>query len=175
MTVSYFARPLLTLGRHMPVSDLTLPVSKRLPNTLRRSFYFAALPTICLLVYWALGETGLIIFALTAPIFFALYCGSKPYAQQAETGQADGLAAAQEQLETCINDMLFSARSVEHLRCSVSRLMTLRMSHTDLDPRSFTRFKIACNFAIPTACAARTSYFKAVLCIGRSRLRQAKT
>ena len=28
-----------------------------------RSFYFAALPTICLLVYWALGETGLIIFA----------------------------------------------------------------------------------------------------------------
>ena len=97
----------------MPVSDLTLPVSKRLPNTLRRSFYFAALPTICLLVYWALGETGLIIFALTTPIFFAFYCGFKPHAQQAETGQADGLTAAQEQLETCINDMLFSARSDE--------------------------------------------------------------
>ena len=98
----------------MPVSDLTLPVSKRSPNALRRSFYFAALPTICLLVFWALGETGLIIFALAAPIFFTFYSGSKTHAQQAETDQSDGLAAAKEQLEICINDMLFSVKSDEH-------------------------------------------------------------
>ena len=78
----------------MPVSDLTLPVSKRLPNTLRRSFYFAALPTICLLVLLGAWGNGIDHICADCTIFFAFYCGSKPHAQQAETGQADGLAAA---------------------------------------------------------------------------------
>lgn len=97
----------------MPVSDLTLPIVKRLPKRLRGSLLYALLPALSLCVYWLWGEVGLILCALGVPLILAFYSGSGESSKDIAIDGSGANSTSEGALETCVNDMLFAAKPNE--------------------------------------------------------------
>ena len=97
----------------MPATELPSPRLKRLPKVRRSSAFLIFLPALCLGIYWMFGEDGLIISTFAIPVIWAFYGGFEKTTPVTEARLRSNLDETQ--LETHINDALFTAKPNEKI------------------------------------------------------------
>lgn len=99
----------------MPITGSDLQFSKRSSKKHRNTLFFAVLPALSLSIYWFSGESGLILFALCAPLFMVVFNAFQANSAADRRLEDDPSGTAKLQLETYVNDMLFLAKPNERL------------------------------------------------------------